>query len=335
MPSLCVDARLYKSTGIGTYIQYLLQTLNKIPEVQLIVLHKPEDRELLQGLNGELIPMSAPVCSIKEQFAYFFKIPSCDLFWSPHLNVPLFPIRAKRRAVTLHDVNYLLDILKLSWIKKLYAHLFFRASLTLSNVVMTDSEFSQSEISQHLGFPKEKINCFMPPFRFTPEGEDENPRDRLLFVGTDKAHKNLARALQAYQQVSPKEPLYVVGKVKPIPVKNVVYTGYLPDEELKKLYQKSILLLFPSTYEGYGYPPLEAMASGCAVVTSNCCSLPEVCGDAAEYCDPYDVSSIGSAIQNVLSNPQRKAVLLENGKARVHHLSQVNIEPHIKGLFAK
>ena len=99
---------------------------------------------------------------------------------------------------------------------------------------------------------------------------------------------------------------------RPVPP-GVDVRGRVPDEELARLYQRASLLVFPSLYEGFGQPPLEAMACGCPVAVSTAGSLPEVCGDAARYFDPLSVEGIAEAIETVLANPRP---LVEKGLAR-------------------
>src|SRR5262249_41143223 len=139
----------------------------------------------------------------------------------------------------------------------------------------------------------------------------------------------LFRLLQAYALLKPKEPLYIVGKQDglitadhrlsqmvendPFLKQQVHFTGYVSDERLKELYAAAKLFIFPSTYEGFGYPPLEAMAAGCPVVAARSAAIPEVCGDAVEYVDPYSVESIAAGIRKVLTDDARQQDLICKG----------------------
>jgi glycosyltransferase involved in cell wall biosynthesis len=97
----------------------------------------------------------------------------------------------------------------------------------------------------------------------------------------------------------------------------IIFTGYINDiNELTNIYQKALIFVFPSVYESFGFPPLEAMACGCPVVVSNVASLPEVCGDAAYYVDPYSVESIAEGIYNVLTDESLRQSLIKKGLER-------------------
>lgn len=98
---------------------------------------------------------------------------------------------------------------------------------------------------------------------------------------------------------------------------NVHFEGYVKEERLKELYARAKLLLFPSTYEGFGYPPLEAMASGCPVVAAHAASIPEVCEDAVHYVNPYSIDSIAEGIEQLLQDTSRREELTRKGYALV------------------
>ena len=97
---------------------------------------------------------------------------------------------------------------------------------------------------------------------------------------------------------------------------NIIFTGHISDEELITLYKNATLFVFPALYEGFGLPPLEAMACGCPVIVSNVASLPEVCGDAAYYVDPYNIESIAEGMQKVLADESLQQSMREKGLKR-------------------
>jgi glycosyltransferase involved in cell wall biosynthesis len=153
----------------------------------------------------------------------------------------------------------------------------------------------------------------------------------ILYVGALESRKNLPRLLEAYARLrawSPQWRLVIVGarKWKFSPIfdtvqrlaleGHVTFTGYVADEHLPALFTGADLFAFPSLYEGFGLPVLEAMACGAPVVTSNTSSLPEVAGDAALLVDPYDVEQIAQAMWLVLSQPALAAQLRAKGLAR-------------------
>jgi glycosyltransferase involved in cell wall biosynthesis len=163
----------------------------------------------------------------------------------------------------------------------------------------------------------------------------EVPAPYFLFVGDMRPYKNVARALSAFAGISEANVRFViVGNVKTrdsVPLVSlveqlhvrdrVVFTGYASDEEVAGLYRGALALVFPSLWEGFGLPPLEAMASGCPVITSNVASLPEVCGDAVEYVDPTSIDDIRRAMERVIREPSLREDLRGRGLERARLFS--------------
>jgi glycosyltransferase involved in cell wall biosynthesis len=159
----------------------------------------------------------------------------------------------------------------------------------------------------------------------------------VLYVGGIKPHKNLVRLIEAFAELRKGEfeelKLLIIGdEISKLPSlrravhshklhKHVRFLGFLPDETLAALYRLAAVFVFPSLYEGFGLPPLEAMASGTPVVTSNVSSLPEVAGDAAMLVDPYDVSSIVTGMRRVLSDPALADEMRRKGLVRARDFS--------------
>ena len=159
----------------------------------------------------------------------------------------------------------------------------------------------------------------------------------VLYVGNVKPHKNLVRLIDAFKSLRhdgfENLKLLIIGdEISKLPVlrrvvhkhqlhKHVRFLGHLPDNTLAVLYRLAAVFVFPSLYEGFGLPPLEAMASGTPVVTSNVSSLPEVTGDAALLVNPYEVSEIKDGIKRILTDPELCANLRDKGIARVKEFS--------------
>lgn len=331
MKHLCVDARLYSAAGIGTLLKAELTRLQRV--FKLTLLCKEKEKERLRPFSDRLISIKAEIYTLREQFELARKIPHCDLFWSPHFNIPLLPIRAQKRLTTICDVYHLAHFSTLSLSQKLYAKLFYNAAFYLSDHITTISEFSQNEILKFATLKPKKLEVVVPSFDFCPPSSKTPKKDFLLFVGNLKPHKNLVRLVRAYAQLRPKEPLFIVGKKEGFITpdaqllqeveensflrQNVHFTGYLSDEVLKELYASAKLFIFPSTYEGFGYPPLEAMACGCPVVAARAGSIPEVCQDAVEYVDPLSIDEIASGIERLLGDEKRREELVRKGEELV------------------
>lgn len=338
MKHVCVDARLYYASGIGTYLRTAIPALADFPSFRLTLLAREQECETLSRY-GEVIPMKSWIYTLQEQFEYPRKIPRCDLFWSPHFNVPLFSIKAKKRLVTLCDVFHLAFFSSLTLLQKAYAKFFYAKACRLSNHITTLSEFSKQEIERYLPQARGKITVLSSPFFFRGQSVSSQKRESLLFVGNIKPHKNLVRLVEAYRLVQPDFPLNIVGKNEGLITqdtslfqkvekesylkKNVRFLGVVSEQKLVELYSSAKLFVFPSLYEGYGYPPLEAMACGSAVAASDRASIPEVCKDAAIYFDPLSIEAIAKSIERLLGDQNLRDELVQKGFA------------HIKALKAK
>ncbi len=208
------------------------------------------------------------------------------------------------------------------------------------DTVITISETSKADLIRYLHLDPARIRviyrCVSDSYRIAPHEIVEKvkakyrlPNKYLLFVGSTEKRKNLPRLLQAYgiltQRGNP-PPLVVVGAprfahssslVADLGLQDrVIFTGYIPDADLPAIYSGATLFLFPSLYEGFGLPPLEAMACGTPVVCSNTSSLPEVVGDAAVMVDPYDVPAMADGIERVLGDPDLQEELRRRGLER-------------------
>jgi len=208
--------------------------------------------------------------------------------------------------------------------------------------VITDSERSREDILTHLSVKPGRVVSIplaadrrfrpLPAAEIAPVLHEYGVgQPYILYVGALESRKNLPRLLAAYARLrewSEQWRLVIVGarKWKFSPIFDTVqalglephvhFTGYVADEHLPALYAGADLFAFPSLYEGFGLPVLEAMACGTPVVTSNTSSLPEVAGDAAILVDPTDVEQIANAMWLVLSQPDVAAALREKGLAR-------------------
>lgn len=310
---LCVDARMYRASGIGTYLQNLLPALSE--SFDLTLLGDPAE---LTEVGGRIVPTTIPIYSVAELLRFPRLVPRCDVFWSPHYNVPWLPVRAKTRLVTIHDVFHLAHFSTLSLPQRGYATLAFRAATGLSKHVITVSEFSKTEIQRYLNVPSNRVTVIPNGVNHTLFNEQTDadrqrtvrekyglPSRWLLYVGNVKPHKNLITLVKAFamlpESLSDRQ-LVIVGQREgfitgdtelarvlqdnPSLSQRVHFTGFVEQADLPVLYRLAELFVFPSTYEGFGLPPLEAMASGCPVVVSDRASLPEICGAAADYVNP-------------------------------------------------
>lgn len=337
-----VDARMLHASGIGTVLQNVLPVLSE--KYRLVLLGNPTDiKQYAWAANAEVITFEAPIYSIAEQVQFPFVVPACDVFLSPHFNVPFLPVRAKRRAVIIHDVYHLASK-TIHPLHKLYARLLLTAAVSFSDSIVTISDFTASEIRKFLrpgGKTIHKITLGVDSGRFNmlplaPETIKEVrakyklPAKFLLFVGNVKPHKNLIRLVEALALLSGEVtlPLVIVGKkegflngdenlhktIKRLQLEDRIhFTGFVDDAHLPVLYRLAEIFVFPSLYEGFGLPPVEAMASGCATVVSGAASLPEVCQNASLYVEATNPDQIATAIKRILQDEMLRNDLVAKG----------------------
>lgn len=325
MIDLCIDARMAFSSGIGTCIREIVPYFNVAPFRPILLVDRL-DQPWCKGF--EQIHFPAPIYSLAEQITYRKTIPSCDLFWSPHYNVPLLPIRAKKRIATIHDA-YHLALGRLH--EKGYAHVVMRKAFYSSDVVTTVSQFSKEELCRHFG-PREvhviPIGVNTERFqRVLDVDMIQQVKDRydlpdrfILFIGNLKPHKNVQGLVRAFQRTSLENwGLVLAGRHSGFQAEDprVRVTGEIAEEDLPTLYSLADLFVFPSFYEGFGLPPLEAMSCGCPTAVSEAASIPEVCGEASLYFQPDRIDEMAAAIEKAARNGQVQRELVVKGFERI------------------
>lgn len=338
---IVVDARMIDASGIGVYLRNILDNVVDVHEVTL--LGNP-DKLAQYRLKAEIIPFLSKIYSIKEQLQLPKIIPACNLFWSPHYNVPLLPVKAQKRIVTIHDVFHLAFAKQLSLAQRVYAKVVINAAVKLSKHILTVSEFSRTELIQYTGCEASKVSVIYNGVNHTRQYQSfemvchkyQLPVSYILYVGNVKPHKNLKKLLEAYlllnSVIREKYKVVIVGKKdgfitgdqalfnwvehEPLLADNIIFTGFVDDADMDTIYHNASLFVFPSIYEGFGLPPLEAMENGCPVVTSNIGPMPEICDNAAICFDPLDTLEISKKIDEVLTNDPLANQLRNKGKAR-------------------
>lgn len=255
------------------------------------------------------------------------------LFFSPGYNSPVgWP---KPFIFTLHDLNHLCVPDNSNATKRAYYKYIIRPACHRAAFVLTVSEYSKREISAWAGISEEKIvnvgNGVGHPF--TSEGpRREVGYDYLLYVGSHKSNKNLHRLLKAFSisGICGKVRLILTGKASSWLQseigelrlgERVEFVDSVNNEDLACLYRGALAFVFPSLYEGFGLPPLEAMACGVPVLTSNVCSLPEVVGNAGVLVDPLDVEAIADGIRRLVEDADLRKELRHKGLFRAKEFS--------------
>jgi glycosyltransferase involved in cell wall biosynthesis len=339
--------------GIGRYTFNLAEALARIaPEEILRILYNPHLRNTRYDIaalaklpNVELVRTDVPTFSPREQFlGQNHALTSRASLWhSAYYIMPyLLPVPA---IVTLEDV---LPLIRLEEIPNQGRRLLYRALNLLAGRraahILTISHSACADLQRLFGFPPEKITVahLAADRHFRPVSHSEvvSMRERLdlpvhyaLYVGSNKPHKNLVRLVQAWAYVKTEAVMVLAGhwdarypeaerKVEELGLqKRVLFRHNVSHADLPSLYAGAKLFVFPSTYEGFGLPPLEAMACGSPVVCANVSSLPEVVGDAAVLFDPLDVQALASSITRVLEDSGLRDTLRVQGIARAQNFT--------------
>ena len=347
---IAIDARKLHDYGIGTYVRNLVREFARqdSPEHYVLICH-PQDEAFVRTLGPRFEPLldSSASYSFREQFTVPLDLRRArvQLFHSPHYVVS--PLTPGPVVVTIHDCIHLRFPQYLpNRAAYVYARTFMALGARRARRVITVSQASKDDIQHYLHTPANKIDVIHNGLdsRFLEAPDEANVarvRDRfllnapfVLYAGNIKPHKNVERLIEAFalMRKSGHEDvkLLIIGdELSKYPGlrrlvhrhhlhQQVRFLGFVPDDTLAALYHLARVFVFPSLYEGFGFPPLEAMASGTAVITSNVSSLPEVVGDAALLIDPLDAAALAAAMCRVLGDDTLRADLVRRGHARVN-----------------
>lgn len=333
-----IDARMVSSSGNGTVLQNVASRLiARRQDWQFQLFGAPDvlaDYPWAKAPNVSVTAFDTPIYSLREMWTWPFKAASaCDLVWIPHYTIPL--LWRGRVLASVHDVAHLaLPDLHKGLLKQVYAKVMFQAVRRRALGIMLLSIFSQQQFEHYVGQPRGKTaiapGAVDEAWFAVKKGAPLHERPYILFVGNVKPHKNLRRLLQAFDRIREAIPhdLVIVGKREGFITGDdsvadmvtamdgrAVFTGYVEDDTLKRYYAQADALVLPSLYEGFGLPPLEAMATGCPTLVSRAASLPEACGDAALYCDPLDVEDIARQLKRLVTDKVLADDLRQRGLA--------------------
>jgi glycosyltransferase involved in cell wall biosynthesis len=277
-----------------------------------------------------------------------------DVFFFPAV-YSYFPVFNRTKiVVTIHDViaDHHPELIFPNAKSKFFWKLKQNAAIRQANLIATVSEYSKRQIVEYFKLPESRLRIISeaarPVFKVLPPGEAMSktlaryglqPDEKfLLYVGGISPHKNLSALIEAFERIgtTPEHPDYklvLVGDYKDDPFfsaypalkkqtaelgleNRVIFTGFIPDEDLAYLYNAAALLVFPSLEEGFGLPAIEAMACGTPVAASNCGSLPEVLGPAGRFFDPRDRQNMAEVIKQILADDRLRSTMKEKGLIR-------------------
>lgn len=339
-----IDARMFgpKQGGLGRYIEQLILHLEKIDRAnEYVVFLRKNNWDEYNPAAPNFIKVLAdiPWYGWAEQVKMpgIIKQEKIELMHFPHWNVPIF-FNAPY-IVTIHDLLLLhYPTRKAStlgtlayWFKNLAYKIVLRHAVKKAKAIITPSEFTKKDVMSTFNLPAEKITAtHLAPYKDNTAVKDSRalalPEPYILYVGVAYPHKNLDRLLLAWkiftEKYGSKYHLVLSGKHNYFYKKlldstksdNIIFTDFLTDADLSAVYDHASLFVFPSLYEGFGMPPLEAMAHGVPVISSHSTCLREILGDAAYYFDPEQPAEIAAAIRTVLTDQTLRNNLLEKAK---------------------
>lgn len=338
MKKLVIDARLtgLKNAGIGRYIENLIGALMKLKEWRTtlnVVEIRPPIRHYTfaeQALMPSALSKEHP-----------------DLVHFPHFNVPL--LYNKPFVVTIHDLLWHervgLSVTTLPWWKYAVKYgayrLVLRHAINQSRAIIVPSEWVKKQLVLRFPYAEGKTKVIyegvVQSFKSLDSLNTKSNKllkklhieqgEYLVYVGSLYPHKNVNIVLDILPQLPELKFVVVCArsvfweKFKEEITKRelehqVILAGFVPDDELKELYEHALAFVFPSLSEGFGLPGLEAMASGCPVISSSAGSLPEIYGDAAVYFDPKLKESLTEKVKNVIDNREHRKMLIALGEKR-------------------
>lgn len=301
-----LDSRWIGENGIGRFASVLRNNLD------------------LRPLNIRGLPAS-PLEPIRLLHAMLFRTPAGACILSPGFNVPLFVVR--QYIFSIMDLNHIDRPENSSFFKRMYYRWIMRPAARRAFRILTISEFSRRRIIDWAGVDAQRVvnvGCGVDSSYHVGVQPFRSGSPYLLCVSNRKAHKNESRVVEAFSQArintdirliftgTPDKALLALCRKYAVESR-VVFAGKVPEVDMPGLYRGALALVFPSLYEGFGLPVIEAMACGTPVLTSNTTSLPEVAGDAALLVDPLSVGKIAAGIHRLCSDDSLRESLIHKG----------------------
>ncbi|MBU3200109.1 glycosyltransferase family 4 protein [Clostridium estertheticum] len=355
---IAIDARginLYNGTGIGTYTENVLKNLINIDSVNNYhIFWSGNNFESIKKDNCKIIMTSKKHQRFFEDYYFPENISkeNIDIYHMPQNGIGFSQAISCKKVVTIHD---LIPYVMPETVGRGYLLKFLKEMPIIignSDGIITVSEFSKRDILKY--FPIDESKIFVTPLaadaKYTPldklhcknflEKAYNLNNPFLLYVGGFSERKNVASAITAfskvYKDLSENYNLVIVGDYRDSGQKlmkltkelnmlsHVIFAGFVPEEHLPLFYNSCDAIIYPSFYEGFGLPPLEAMNCGTPVIASNLTSIPEVVGDTGILINPYDIEGISLAIGNLLSSEKLRSELSAKALLRAKQFSWQN-----------
>lgn len=345
--------------GPRTYVLNLIESLLKIDKENEYVLFYNSEEHIGKFPQAKevIVPYSNPATRLFREhllMAYHYKRERLDIIHNPKSAISL--LKPCKTVVTIFDLIPITNPETEKWMARIYWKVQIPAAARHADFVITSSEFAKREIIRRYGTPEDRIKVIPIAYNnhcrpLNPGQEADEVRrkysipDRyILYVGTIQPRKNIDMLVKAYSKLVKTKgvthklvitgrkgwlygPLFELIKSEGLE-QNVIFTGFVSDEELPYIYNGAELFVYLSLFEGFGIPPLEAMACGVPVICSDATSLPEVVGDAGILVNPMDQEGVEKAILSVLESPSLSLEMRERGflQARKYSWERTAIE---------
>ncbi|MBN2656112.1 MAG: glycosyltransferase family 4 protein [Spirochaetales bacterium] len=349
---IVIDARMIEMSGIGRYLRTLLPVLLDIKEVRVTLLGSLKELDRYKSDYVEIKEIRSKIYNPLEHVELALKIPECYVFFSPHFITPLFPVRAKKRITTIHDLFHLSEYSEFGFLKEKYLHFLFRNAVRKTDRIVNVSASTENHLWSL--FPESKGKTTVIYNGIDRDLFSESNLNRpdtspyILFVGNIKKHKNLHRLVQIFSEPELSGlKLIIVGDrdnfrngIKDFDNltdrnNNIFFTGKVSDNELIAYYAYAGFLVFPSLFEGFGYPPLEALSCNTPVIGSDIPVLREICGDSMFYFNPLDSEDMKKRILEFASDPDLQKRCLASKEKYLQRCTIENFREQHVALFTE
>lgn len=341
-------------TGIDNYLYNIIEEMIAIGKAENISLihYKKSDDDIYSKVNDIIVPTLPSKFNVPIGMAKIIKNAEIDVFhlpshWPTQIS-PFFLNSDVKTVLTIHDIIPILFQKNLPPIYKLWSPT-LKLIKNKVDYVITDSENTKYDCMKYLKIPEEKIKVIYlaADKNYRVLGNKMGIQNDLkykynidspfiLYVGNVESRKNVPLLIKSFYKLKKKgitHKLILIGasqfgfkKIVELVnelnlVNEVIFPGYVSNEDLVKFYNIADLFVYPSLYEGFGLPPLEAMACGCPVITSNSSSLPEVIGDAGLMIDPYNSNDLVDKMYQILTNKSLRTELCNKSLKRAKMFS--------------
>lgn len=359
---IAIDATIIRkeNTGTGFYIINLINGLAKIKDGNdyYIFMNNELSKEFFNFENNNFHIINKNFKNrifrvIWQFFLFPFELKKLKVrvLHSPNYITPLFKLGFKV-IVTIHDLTFYLFPEKFTVTKRLLFKYMLPLFIKISDKIIAVSNNTKKDILKFFKISERKVivtfESYPEYYTYNNDSNDQNILIKygigskyLLFVGMIEPRKNILSILKSFKEIDSDLELDLViagkkgwyyreielylEKLLRIGIKNkIIFTGYVSEPELKYLYQNAFIFIYPSIYEGFGLPPLQAMACKVPVITSNLSSLPEVVGNAAIMVNPYDINKISEAIRTLYNDFDKRSELVNKGVIQAKKFSLEN-----------